>query len=215
MDPYTQAQTTMQEQFGSTALADRWTATIMADTLGAPHDDFVASRDFFFLATVDSGGMPTVSYKGGPVGLVTVLDPKTVIFPDYDGNGMFLSMGNVADTGQVGMLFIDLETPHRVRVQGRATVSAADTERYPGSVQLVTVTVENTFVNCARYIHKHERVVSSPYVPDAAGGQPLPSWKRLDLVNDVLSPADRDRTEAEGGVIDLGEYATRLITGES
>src|SRR3712207_9194346 len=59
------------------------------------------------------------------------------------------------------------------------------------------------------------RVGPSPYVPDADGRAPLPAWKRIDAIQDVLPPQDRDRTGAEGGTISVGEYAERLRPGTS
>jgi uncharacterized protein YecE (DUF72 family) len=67
---------------------------------------------------VDGSGQPTCSYRGGDPGFVKVVEPGTIAFPSYDGNGMFLSMGNIRATAKVGLLFIDFETPHRLRVQG-------------------------------------------------------------------------------------------------
>lgn len=214
---YTEAQRGMQAAQGHLKLADTVHAAIVWDRVEGPNAAFVESRDFFFLATVDGQGRPTVSYKGGPVGVVAVLDPQTLAFPIYDGNGMYLSAGNAAETGQVGLLFIDMETPNRVRVQGRATVSADDPEigRWPGAKMVVRVAVTHCFLNCARYIHKHARLAPSPYVPDADGCQPHPAWKRIDFVQDALPEADRRRTAEEGGTIDMEGYVQRLMAGTS
>lgn len=214
---YTEAQRAMQARQGHTKLADTVQNAIVWDVVEGPNVDFIESRDFFFLATVDSRGRPTVSYKGGPPGVVHVVDPKTLVFPIYDGNGMYLSAANAGETGQVGLLFIDFETPNRVRVQGRASVSHDDPElaRYPGAKMLVRVAVDHCFLNCARYIHKHSRVEASPYVPDAEGRQPHPSWKRIDLVQDSLSEEERRRTAESGGVIDMDGYAEKLSKGVS
>lgn len=217
MSFYTEPQRQLQERFDARPLADRVEAAIVADTVDEGYAAFIGSRDFFFLATVNSSGMPTVSYKGGAPGLVSVLDPSTLVFPDYDGNGMFRSMGNVADTSKIGMLFIDLETPNRLRVEATATVTDddADMARYPGANLLVRATVQKVFHNCGRYIHKHQRVTTSPYVPDQQGTAPYPSWKRIDLVQDVLRPDDAGRTEAEGGVITFEDYLAKLQAGTS
>lgn len=214
---YTPAQRTLQAEHGAEKLANTVFNAIVAEEIAEEHAGFIESRDFFFLATVDGSGMPTVSYKGGPPGLVHVVDPKTVVFPNYDGNGMFKSVGNAADTGKVGLLFIDMETPHRVRVQGTASVERDSpfAARYPGATLTVRVDVESCFLNCARYIHKHTRVAESPYVPDATGAQPYPSWKRIDLVQDSLVEADKGRAEAEGGTITMDEYAQKLRAGVS
>ncbi len=218
MSFYTDAQRDLQDQFETRALADRLGDTIVTDAIDPElHEPFIASRDYFFLSTVSSEGEPTVSYKGGGVGIVTVVDPTTIAFPIYDGNGMFLSAGNVASSAKIGLLFIDFETPNRVRVQATATVSADDPlmARYPGALLVVRGHVDRVFLNCARYIHTHTRVAASPYVPDAAGAQPYPCWKRIDFVQDVLPPHDQGRAEREGGLITVDEYGARLAAGES
>jgi predicted pyridoxine 5'-phosphate oxidase superfamily flavin-nucleotide-binding protein len=181
------------------------------------HQSFIQSRDFFFLATVNARGEPTVSHKGGPVGVVTVVDARTLAFPSYDGNGMFLSMGNIAETGRIGMLFIDFETPNRIRVQATATISTDDPllAKYPGAQLLVRAKVEKVFLNCARLIHKHQRVSASPYVPDKNGETPFPAWKRIDLVQDALPSKDIGRATLEGGVITEEAYGAKLAAGES
>ena len=214
---YTDAQRAMQARFGTEKLARTVQNAIVWDGVAGPAADFIASRDYFFLSTVDGEGRPTVSYKGGPVGVCRVVDEKTLIFPGYDGNGMFKSMGNAAETGKVGLLFIDFETPNRVRVQGEAVISYDDPEmaRYPGAKLLVRVAVESCFLNCARYIHKHARLEASPYVPDETGAQPHPSWKRIDLVQDALPDDARRKTETEGGQITMDDYAELLMAGKS
>jgi predicted pyridoxine 5'-phosphate oxidase superfamily flavin-nucleotide-binding protein len=214
---YTDAQRAMQRDQGREALADTVFAAIVADALDEMHAGFIESRDFFFLATVDGTGMPTTSHKGGPVGVARVDGPRALSFPSYDGNGMYKSMGNVIDTGKVGLLFIDLETPNRIRVQGTASVSKDPdlVGRWPGAKMAVTVAVEQVFLNCARYIHKHVRVSDSPYVPAEDGTQPYPAWKRIDLVQPALSDEERARAQANGGTIDFDGYAKRLMDGES
>ncbi len=213
---YTDAQRALQDRFESRPLADRLEQAIIAPEIDEMQQAFIESRDFFFLSTVTGAGEPTVSYKGGDVGIVTVVDPTTIAFPMYDGNGMFLSAGNIADTAKIGLLFIDFETPNRVRVQATARLVDDDPllGDYPGAVTIVRATVDHVFVNCARYIHKHERVSTSPYVPDESGEQPHPSWKRIDLLQDVL-PEDEQDQSAEEGIITIEEYGSKLAAGES
>ena len=217
MSFYTEPQRELQDHFESRPLADVIHAAIVVEELGEQHAAFISSRDFFFLSTVNGAGEPTVSYKGGDVGTVKVLDPTTLAFPAYDGNGMFLSMGNIADTAKVGMLFIDFETPNRVRVQATATFSADDEllAEYPGAIGIVRASVDQAFVNCARYIHKHDRVAASPYVPDESGEAPFPAWKRIDLLQDFLPPGDAGRADQEGGTITQEQYEAALAAGES
>ena len=218
MDFYTESQKQLQAAFDSRRLAERVEEAIVTDVIVPQvHQPFIESRDFFFLTTVNAQGEPTVSYKGGPVGVVTVVDPMTLAFPSYDGNGMFLSMGNIAETSKIGMLFIDFETPNRMRVQATASLSTDDPllAKYPGAQLLVRAKVDKVFLNCARLIHKHQRVSASPYVPDKDGRTPFPAWKRIDVVQDALPPKDQGRASAEGGVITQEEYGAKLAAGES
>lgn len=217
MDFYTEPQRELQDHYETRPLADAVAMAIVETELSDRHTPFIESRDFFFLSTVNDAGEPTVSYKGGDVGTVKVLDPKTLAFPAYDGNGMFLSMGNIAATAKIGMLFIDFETPNRVRVQATAKYQADDPllAEFPGAIGIVRATVDQAFVNCARYIHKHRRVEASKYVPDENGEQPYPSWKRIDGLQPFLPPQDQGKADAEGGVITQEDYGRALAQGES
>lgn len=218
MSFYTDSQKRLQVTFGSHRLAERAVESIVRDELDPKlHQPFIESRDFFFLATVNTQGEPTVSYKGGPVGVVTVVDAKTLAFPSYDGNGMFLSMGNIAETAKIGMLFIDFEKPNRMRVQATAAVSADDPliAKYPGAQLIARARVEKVFMNCPRYIHKYGRISPSRYVPDRNGKAPFPAWKRIDAIQDALAPQDIGRAAGEGGVITQEEYWAKLTAGES
>lgn len=215
---YTPAHRRAQDRFDAQPLADRVVDAIVRDEIDEFNGGFIASRDFFLLATVDSEGRPTVSYKGGAPGVVAVVDPTTIAFPHFDGNGMFLSVGNAEDTGRIGLLFIDLETPNRVRLQAdveRVTDDPVLLARWPGATLVTVAKVETVFHNCGRYIHRHRRVAASEYVPDADGAQPVPAWKRIDAVQDVLTDADRRNTERAGGAITFEDYVGKLLAGTS
>ncbi|PZN34158.1 MAG: pyridoxamine 5'-phosphate oxidase [Proteobacteria bacterium] len=207
----------MQRQADSERLADRLNEAIVAAHISEEHGRFIEAQDMFFLSTVDHRGFPTCSYKGGPPGLVRVLDDRTLAFPSYDGNGMYLSMGNISAGGKVGMLFIDFETPHRLRVHGTATVGDTDPllEHWPGAEWIVRVSVMEIFVNCARYVHRYQRLHASPYVPQPARPAPFPQWKRIDAVRDALPARDLARAQAIGGSITEEEYRAMLARGQS
>lgn len=119
----------LRQQFGTTKLAGLLDTKWVHDEIGDAERDFISSRDMFFLSTVDPDGNPTVSYKGGPVGLVKVVDEHTLAFPGFDGNGMFYSVGNIVGQSKVGLLFVDFENPHRVRVQGTREIATCDRRR--------------------------------------------------------------------------------------
>lgn len=205
----------LQERFDTRTLADTMEAVIVRPEINDEDRAFIESRDFFYLSTVDQDGWPTVSYKGGPVGVLHVEDERTIVFPNYDGNGMYLSLGNLAADDRVGLLLIDFETPRRLRIQARATIddSLQRVERFPGAQTSIVLKVEKLFPNCARYIHPHQRVSTSRYVPDDEGAAPVPSWKRIDLLQPVLP--DSDRESIGGDTITSEEYAERLADGTS
>jgi len=207
----------LQAQFETRKLADRVEEMVIKSELDDMDKAFVASRDMFFLSTVDHQGRPTVSYKGGDPGFVTIVDDATIAFPSYDGNGMFFSMGNIAGHAEIGMLFIDFEKPNRMRVQGRATIQDNDPllDLYKEADMIVRVAIQQTWVNCPRYIHRYQKVEPSRYVPRASDDTPLAAWKRLDVVQDVLPPKDVGRPEQAGGVITMEEYGEKVMKGET
>ncbi len=213
---YRDTQRALQDKFATRKLADTVSQVIVHDTLTDEDKAFIQSRDFFFLSTVNAEGWPTVSHKGGAQGIVTALDDKTLVFPSYDGNGMFLSMGNIAASQRIGMLFIDFETPHRTRVQATASLSEdADLlARFPGAQLVVKARVEQIFVNCPRYIHRMSRVETSRYVPNAQGKAPLPAWKRIDAIQEVLPAGDQGRADKEGGLISIEDYEGLVREGK-
>ncbi len=168
---------------------------------------FIESATFFFLSTVDEQGRPTVSYKGGPPGFVRLIGPAELVFPVFDGNGMFLSLGNIASTAQVGLLFINFESPRRLRIQGAAKVIPNEGPSHsPGAVHSVHIAVSQLFVNCGRYIHNFALRGLSPHLPDEAGRQPFPAWKRINVIADALSDRDKNKVIAAGGPIALEAY---------
>jgi predicted pyridoxine 5'-phosphate oxidase superfamily flavin-nucleotide-binding protein len=171
-------------------MADRLEELIVRQSFDEPAQSFVEAADFFFLSTVDDGGFPTVSYKGGDPGFVKVPSATTLLFPCYDGNGMFFSMGNLDAHPQVGLLFIDFESPHRVRVQGKAEL-LRDPEvlsLWPETALAVQVEVTNVWFNCPRYVHRMQRTEPSPYVPREGVQTPQPDWKSSGPVAGVVPP---------------------------
>lgn len=191
----------LQDRFGARALADRMVERIVHDRFSDADRAFIESRALFFLATADAQGRPDCSYKGGLPGFVRCIDERTLAFPSYDGNGMFKSAGNVVANAHVGLLFIDFESPQRLRVNGRATIAADDPLRreFEGAQLIVRVVAEAIFPNCPRYIHRMQVVEQSPYAPCAGHVPPVPKWKTFDHFRDVLPPGD------PAGATDAGE----------
>src|SRR6187455_677453 len=190
-DLYHDGNRQLQDRFDTRRLADRIEERIRHDRFDDDDRAFIEARDMFFLATADEHGAPQCSYKGGEPGFVRVVDEHTIAFPVYDGNGMFLSAGNVAVNPQVGILFVDFERGTRLRFNGIATIDADDPllESCPGAQLVVRVRGEAVFANCRRYVHHYQLVERSPFVPSVSGDAPVPDWK-LDPWFEGTLPAD-------------------------
>jgi uncharacterized protein len=211
---YSKQNRTLQEQFGTTKMADRIAELASHSEFNDDAKGFIEHSEMFFLTTINDKGQPTVSYKGGDIGFVKVLDSNTLIFPSYDGNGMFLSMGNINGNANIGMLFISFQTPHRIRVQGTASISqdAKLLAHYKEADFVVTVKLSELWQNCPRYIPKMEKVRDSRYLPRADCETPLAEWKRVDLLQDVLPPEDLAKAQAKG-TIDIMEWIGKIQSG--
>jgi len=192
---YHPAQRHLQDSFGSRPLADRLDQRTRHDAFTSQDAAFIAAQSFFFLATADAQGRPDCSFKGGPPGFARVVAPDRLVFPDYDGNGMFRSLGNIAANPHVGLLFIAMgPQPWRMRVNGVAKVfeDHPDLAATPGAQLMVEVTPTDVFPNCGRYIPMAESVNTAPHLPKADAPALEPTWKAHPLFADVL-PARRRR----------------------
>jgi uncharacterized protein len=183
----------LQDRFDTRRLADRIEQVKVHASITAEDRAFIERMDMFFLATADADGRPQCSYKGGDPGFVVVIDDRTIAFPNYDGNGMYLSVGNLRVNPHVGLLFVDFcgRPPRRLRLNGVASVQPDDPllARFPGAQFVIRVSALQVFPNCPRYIHRMQLVERSPFVPRPAEETPVPAWKRADWARDAL-PAD-------------------------
>ncbi len=199
MELYGKGARGLQDEHDTRRLADRIESKLVRDHLSDDDRAFVERLDMFFLASVGEDGMPSCSYKGGDPGFVRAVDAHTILFPSYDGNGMFLSLGNIAERAPVGLLFIDFAHPKRLRVQGRAAIDRTPeaSALFHAAQLVVRVAVERVFPNCPRYIHHLEKTERSPYVPTPGETPPVPGWKRADWASDVLPAGDPARRKEE------------------
>lgn len=194
-EPYSPSSRDLQDRFDTRRLADRLAEVKIHERFTDDDRAFISRMDMFFLATVDKDGQATCSYKGGDPGFVTVVDDRTLAFPNYDGNGMYLSMGNVAATNTVGLLFIDFERQRRMRVDGTARLVLDDPlmEHYHQAQFVVRVEARRIYPNCPRYIHQYRLVERSTFVPHPSVPTPIPDWKRSSWAADALPKDDPAR----------------------
>jgi uncharacterized protein len=182
----------LQDRFDTRRLADRIDERIVRDTIDDDDRAFIEARDMFFIATADADGKPQCSYKGGDPGFVRVLDERTIAFPSYDGNGMYLTTGNALVNANVGLLFIDFEGRKRLRLNGIASVELDDPlkESWPEAQFVVRVRATEVFPNCPRYIHEYRLVQRSRFVPKSECETPVPAWKTREWAHDALATDD-------------------------
>lgn len=190
---------------GSRKLQDRYNARKVADVIAKAtssatftdeYQAFIESCSFFFLATAGKDNTDC-SFKGGPDSFVKITGPDTLVFPDYDGNRMFKSLGNISENPNVGLLFIKFDAEAsarylRVRVNGKATVHDDHPEKgsFPGAKRMVEVKTEHIYLNCGRYIPEMQLVETSRHIPKAGEEQPVPEWKNKPGLKEALEGSD-------------------------
>lgn len=190
---YHQGMRQLQDVRDTRAIADRLAQVTLHTKFTEEDREFIQRCAMFFIATADEHGYPDCSYKGGLPGFVQVVDEHTLLIPDYDGNGMYRTWGNVLVNPRVGLLFVDFENTRRIRVNGTAQVSHDEElcRRFPGAVFVVRVTAEKIFPNCPRYLHKMQLVEHSVYAPRPGYEPPVPAWKSFEVFREHLPARDK------------------------
>jgi len=183
----------LQDEFDSRRLADRLAEVTVHGALDQGDIELVRDQAAVWVATVDADGWPDVSYKGGNPGFVEVVDPGELRLPIYNGNGMWRTLGNVRDNGRIALLFVDHARPWRMRVHGVGTVltDPAIVAVFHGAEAVLSVKVARVFPNCGRYIHRDGEI--SPFVPQPGSEPPVPEWKQLPFLREVLPAHDPAR----------------------
>lgn len=181
----------LQDEFDSRRISDRLEEKLTRTAFTESDKAFIESAVYFFLASADADGRPDCSFKGGAPGFVRVTGASELAFPDYDGNGMFKSLGNIEVNPHVGLLFIAMHgKPQRLRVNGTASISRTDPlmRETVGAQLIVRVTARAIFPNCPRYIPSLQLVEPSIYAPKAGHTPPEPGWKSFDAFKDAVHP---------------------------
>lgn len=161
----------LQCDFGTRARATRFYADQVRDRLLPAMIEFVGRMEMVFVATADAGGECDASLRAGPPGFLHVLDERTVAYPEYRGNGVHASLGNITENGHVGLLMVDFTTDLiGLHVNGAARV-VEDTDlraARPGlprdgasgrrAERWVLVEVEEAYIHCRKHIPRMGRI---------------------------------------------------------
>jgi predicted pyridoxine 5'-phosphate oxidase superfamily flavin-nucleotide-binding protein len=186
----------LQDRFDGRRVADMLEARRRAETFSPEHVAMIEAAPFFFLATAAEGAVDC-SFKGGLPGFIRVTGPAELEFPDYDGNSMYLSLGNILRSPAIGMLFVPFDGRSlRLRLRGQAALveDAVRLAAIPGARRLVRVAVTDIFPNCPRYIPDLAAGAPSEYLPRPDGSQRAPEWKTRDYIQPILPHDDPHRT---------------------
>ena len=185
---------TLQDRYEGRAVADRLAEHRVHAAFTEADRRFIEEAPFFFLATASSSSVDC-SFKGGEPGFVRVLGESELAWPDYDGNRMYRSLGNIMEGGRVGLLFLRFDghrfdgSAARLRVNGRASIdeSKEAVADLPGARRLIRVAVDHIFPNCPRYIPAMDPQGGSVYSPRMDYDPPEPDWKSRDWVRDIFA----------------------------
>ena len=123
---------------------------------------FLAERDSFYMATVNSDGYPYIQHRGGPKGFLKVINKDTLGFADFKGNRQYISYGNLVENNKVSLFFMDYPNRTRIKLWGTAEVNEDDealikklsVSDYKGDVERAFIIhVEAWDRNCPQHIN--------------------------------------------------------------
>jgi len=156
----------------------------------------IQSTQFFFIAST-FGEYVDCSVKSGDPGFVKIVSENVVEYPEYDGNSMYRTLGNIKRNPNVGLLFVKFDgKSRRIRINGKASIHTEKEllERHYGAKAVVRIECE-LYPNCPRYVPNLTEGASSPYVPRPDEAPPVPEWKRRDYIREILPRDDPHRSE--------------------
>jgi predicted pyridoxine 5'-phosphate oxidase superfamily flavin-nucleotide-binding protein len=163
----------MQEREGTVERAERFYRQQVLPALNEQMVEFVQRQEMMFVATADALGNCDNTFRAGPPGFVAVLAPGRLAWPEYRGNGVMASIGNLVENPNVGLLFVDfVRDVIGLHVNGHATVVPdpqmrrdhpdLPAEQVPGrrAERWVNVFVEEAYIHCAKHIPRLRRVTA-------------------------------------------------------
>jgi predicted pyridoxine 5'-phosphate oxidase superfamily flavin-nucleotide-binding protein len=182
----------LQDRYEGRAVPDRLVDNRMRTAFSDTDRAFIEAAPFFFLATATAENTDC-SFKGGEPGFVRIVGDSELLWPDYDGNRMYRSLGNITQNERVGLLFISFDGTQfdgsaRLRVNGRARIDESPDAiaDMPGAKRAVRFVAEHIFTNCPRYIPDMGAGEVSVYTPRDGYTPPDPAWKSRPFVKDIF-----------------------------
>jgi len=168
--PGSQGEHALQQKFDTQKRAENFYQRQMLDHLNPAMQAFIRRQELVFVATADAHGNCDCSFRAGLPGFVRVLDRNTLLYPEYRGNGVLASLGNITENPHIGLIFIDFfEATIGLHVNGKAMIVGNDELRQrldlPSEVRQdmaveggrraerwVIVEVEEAYIHCSKHI---------------------------------------------------------------
>jgi len=205
--PGSEGEHTLQRILGTEDRADRFYRDQVRDRLNDRMVEFISRQEMVFISTADGHGECDASFRAGPPGFMAVVDDQTLAYPEYRGNGVMASLGNLAENAHIGLLFVDfvrdvigLHVNGTARVRPDAEMRGSypwlQYDGFPGRrpVMWVVVTVEEAYIHCSKHI---------PRLATVPRGR---AWGTDDIKR---KGGDFFGTAAEGGLLRRWRRSTR------
>jgi hypothetical protein len=193
---FTDSQTILQNRYGGRKVAERLLKHRVKTEITSIEEQLIRSAYFFFIAS-GTGETIDCSIKSGNPGFVSIRSPTEIWWPDYDGNRMYRTLGNIRENPTISILFVDFddpanksgpERPTKLRIIGDATIdeTSETVRQFYGSQRVVRLVVKHVFPNCPRYLPSMIITDTSKYIPNPGYNPPKPEWKTRDYIAEVL-----------------------------
>jgi len=160
----------LQKKYNTRKSANSFYQTQVLDFLNPEMQKFISEQEMVFLSTADAKGECDASFRAGPKSFEKVLDTKTIIFPEFKGNGVMASLGNISENPQIGLMFIDFyHSSIGLHVNGKAAIitenqagklvnpidkAKAEKDGQHKTKLWIKVEVEEAFIHCSKHIPK-------------------------------------------------------------
>ena len=186
-----------QDEFDGRRVADALERHRKHYTFWDDERESITNTRFFFIAS-GFGEYVDCSMKSGDPGFVRIVADNVIEYPEYDGNSMYRTLGNIKLNPNVGLLFVKFDgTSRRIRINGKASIHTEREfmDRHYGAKLVVRIECE-LYPNCPRYIPNLMDGAPSPYVPrKSEAPPPSPEWKHRDYLREILPRDDPHRNE--------------------
>ena len=171
--PGSQGERELQKKHNTGNSAHSFYNSQVLDFLNPEMQKFIEDQEMVFLSTSDSKGECDASFRAGPKGFIKVLDNNTLMFPEFKGNGVMASLGNISENPQIGLMFIDFfQSSIGLHVNGKAEIitekeasklvnpldkAEAEKDGQHKTKLWIKIEVEEAYIHCSKHIPRLQK----------------------------------------------------------